>query len=200
MAVHFDIADQGRPKLAGEDAEMPESPAGVNQPESNNPVPGDVVWSPEEVQGILQTVLNFGVFFYGPEWLCGPGDFLRSAPNAARLMERVFPKATTGGPIGIGVDVAAVASDLGASLAARRQLMKKGPKQGKQILEEFGLGQEAKPVDPERTAPPPPPAQPVAAGDSVPTDSSSFKFSPQVAAALGRASQGGLVEMGLLPT
>jgi len=183
VSVNIELEDQGTPRLLGADAPALDPESSI-PPES--PLPEiEVAWTPEEAQGVLQTVLNFGVFFYGPQWLCGPGDFLRSAPNAARLMERVFPKATTGGVVGIGIDAAAVASDFGASIAARRELMRKGPKKGEQVLAEFGLGQESKPA-----APAPPPAQPVPAGDSQPTESSSFKFSPQVAAALRNAGPG----------
>lgn len=196
MSVHFQVDDQAPPRLAGEGEPAPELEGLPNQPES------DVVveqWSAEEAQGMLQTVMNFGVFFYGPQWLCGPGDFLRSAPNAARLMERVFPKATTGGVVGIGIDAAAVASDFGASIAARRELLKKGPKKGEQVMAEFGLGDgQPKPQIPhDDYVPRPLPAegaQPVVEAPA--TESSSFKFSPEVARALGRASNG-LSELGL---
>lgn len=185
MSVHFEVADQGAPNLAG-DGEQPPPPDGFpSQPES--PYVAEIVWTPEEAQGVLQTVMNFGVFFYGRDWLCGPGDFLRSSPNAARLLERVFPKATTGGPIGLGIDVAAVASDFGVSVADRRHLLKKGPKQAKQIAQEFGFGNEQPqqvPPDIVPSSPLPPDPEPA------PSEQSSFKFSPQVAAALGRASAG----------
>src|SRR5579859_4182726 len=131
--------------------------------------------------------MNFGVFFYGPAWLCGPGDFARSSPNMARLLERVFPKATTGGAVGLGIDVAAVASDFGASIAVRRELIRKGPKDAKQVAAEFGFEQpQPPPLD--ASAPPTAPAQPVPPGDSTPPPASGFKFSPQVAAALGRSA------------
>jgi hypothetical protein len=188
VSVNIELEDQGTPRLLGADAPALDPESSI-PPES--PLPEiEVVWTPEEAQGVLQTVLNFGVFFYGPQWLCGPGDFLRSAPNAARLMERVFPKATTGGVVGIGIDAAAVASDFGASIASRRELMRKGPKKGEQVLAEFGLAPEPRPAPPDQYAPSAPPAQPVPAGDSQPTESSSFKFTPQVAAALRNAAPG----------
>lgn len=198
--VHFDIDDQGAPRLAGDDTSTPAVDGEPSQPESPGGL-GDVVetWSPEEAQGVLQTVMNFGVFFYGPAWLCGPGDFARSAPNMARLLERVFPKATTGGAVGLGIDVAAVASDFGASIAVRRELLRKGPKKPEQVAAEFGFEQ-PKPATPEASAPPAAPAQPVPPGDSTAPPVSGFRFSPDVARALGAASQsGGLSDMGLMP-
>jgi len=194
--AHIEVAEQGAPKLAG-DADVTDPEVEAIPPESDDDVP-DVVWTPEEAQGVLQTVFNFGVFFYGPAWLCSAGDFARSGPNMARLLERVFPKATTGGPIGLGVDVAAVASDFGASVAVRRELMRKGPKQPAQVLQEFGL-QDREYAAPEASTPASPPAQPVPAGESVVPASSSFKFSPEVRRALDAASigGGGLGSMGL---
>src|SRR5579859_4395638 len=138
--------------------------------------------------------MNFGVFFYGPAWLCGPGDFARSSPNMARLLERVFPKATTGGAVGLGIDVAAVASDFGASIAVRRELIRKGPKDGKQIAKEFGFEDRQPPPLVPDVPPPPPPGTPPPAGEA---PASGFKFSPQVAAALGRAAGQG-VDLGAL--
>src|SRR5579859_4944295 len=138
--------------------------------------------------------MNFGVFFYGPAWLCGPGDFARSSPNMARLLERVFPKATTGGAVGLGIDVAAVASDFGASIAGRRELIRKGPKDGKQIAKEFGFEDRQPP--PLETAPAAP-AAPGAPAAPAEAPASGFKFSPQVAAALGQAAGQG-VDLGAL--
>lgn len=194
--VHFELEAQGTPHLAGDGEQpAPELEGLPSQPDSQLDVVE--VWTPEEAQGALQTVMNFGAFFYGPDWLCDDNDFRRSAPNAARLLERIFPKATSGGPVGVGLDVAAVASDFGGGIAKRRALMRKGPKDAKTVMQEFGLGREQQPIAPEASAPAPAPAQPVPAGESEAPASAVFRFSPDVSAALGRASAGN-VDLGAL--
>jgi len=140
-------------------------------------------------------IWNLGFFFYGVDWLATNADFKMSSANVARRLDQFLPKSSSGGAVGVGLDVFLVASDVTGSIALRRELIKAGPRQLNDIMAE---AQKAPAPGPSSASPAPPappraaprpastPATPAAAGDG------GFAFDPKMRALIDASPLDGM--------